>query len=40
MIADYPEYYVPTVIKDLTTGSVLTTELVPGMPLDKCFGLR
>lgn len=39
MIADYPEYYVPTVIKDLTTGSVLTTELVPGMPLDKCFGL-
>ncbi|XP_018796940.1 PREDICTED: aarF domain-containing protein kinase 4 [Bactrocera latifrons] len=39
MIAPYPEYYVPTVIKDLTTGSVLTTELVPGVPLDKCFDL-
>uniref|UniRef100_A0A0A1XBV9 Chaperone activity of bc1 complex-like, mitochondrial n=1 Tax=Zeugodacus cucurbitae TaxID=28588 RepID=A0A0A1XBV9_ZEUCU len=39
MIAAYPEYYVPTVIKDLTTSSVLTTELVPGVPLDKCFEL-
>nr|XP_014091468.1 atypical kinase COQ8B, mitochondrial [Bactrocera oleae] len=39
MIAAYTEYYVPTVIKDLTTGSVLTTELVPGVPLDKCFDL-
>ncbi|XP_011212028.2 atypical kinase COQ8B, mitochondrial [Bactrocera dorsalis] len=39
MITPYPEYYVPTVIKDLTTGSVLTTELVPGVPLDKCFDL-
>ncbi|XP_055904964.1 atypical kinase COQ8B, mitochondrial [Eupeodes corollae] len=37
MIAPYPEYYVPTVIKDMTTTSVLTTELVPGVPLDKCF---
>ncbi|XP_055854245.1 atypical kinase COQ8B, mitochondrial isoform X2 [Episyrphus balteatus] len=37
MIAPYPEYYVPTVIKDMTTASVLTTELVPGVPLDKCF---
>ncbi|XP_039959413.1 atypical kinase COQ8B, mitochondrial [Bactrocera tryoni] len=39
MITPYPEYYVPAVIKDLTTGSVLTTELVPGVPLDKCFDL-
>ncbi|XP_054730257.1 atypical kinase COQ8B, mitochondrial [Anastrepha obliqua] len=39
MISPYPEYYVPTVIKELTTGNVLTTELVPGVPLDKCFDL-
>ncbi|XP_067634720.1 atypical kinase COQ8B, mitochondrial isoform X2 [Eurosta solidaginis] len=39
MIASYPEYYVPLVIKELTTSSVLTTELVPGVPLDKCFDL-
>lgn len=37
MIAQYPEYYVPTVVKNMTTASVLTTELVPGVPLDKCF---
>ncbi|XP_041566091.1 atypical kinase COQ8B, mitochondrial [Drosophila elegans] len=39
MIAPYPEYYVPRVVRDLTTSSVLTTELVPGLPLDKCFDL-
>ncbi|XP_037809181.1 atypical kinase COQ8B, mitochondrial [Lucilia sericata] len=37
MVAPYNEYYVPSVIRDLTTSSVLTTELVPGVPLDKCF---
>ena len=37
MIAPYKEYYVPKVIKELTTSSILTTELVPGVPLDKCF---
>lgn len=40
MIAAYPEYYVPIVIKQMTTANVLTTELVPGVPLDKCFDLR
>ncbi|KAH8266539.1 hypothetical protein KR026_002802 [Drosophila bipectinata] len=39
MIAPYPEYYVPRVIQELTTSSVLTTEYVPGVPLDKCFDL-
>ncbi|XP_017137999.1 atypical kinase COQ8B, mitochondrial [Drosophila miranda] len=39
MIAPYPEYYVPRVVRDLTTSSVLTTELIPGVPLDKCFDL-
>lgn len=40
MVAPYKEYYVPSVIKELTTSSVLTTELVPGVPLDKCFEMR
>lgn len=40
MISPYPEYYVPKVVRELTTSSVLTTELVPGVPLDKCFDLR
>ncbi|EDW72182.1 uncharacterized protein Dwil_GK10272 [Drosophila willistoni] len=39
MVTNYPEYYVPKVIRELTTSSVLTTELVPGVPLDKCFDL-
>ena len=39
MIAHYPEYYVPKVIRELTTKSILTTEFVPGYPLDKCFEL-
>lgn len=40
LIKPYPEYYVPTVTKDMTTSNVLTTELVPGVPLDKCFEMR
>ncbi|XP_064555389.1 atypical kinase COQ8B, mitochondrial [Drosophila montana] len=39
MISPYKEYYVPKVVRELTTSSVLTTELVPGVPLDKCFEL-
>ncbi|EDW05793.1 atypical kinase COQ8B, mitochondrial [Drosophila mojavensis] len=39
MISPYKEYYVPKVVRELTTASVLTTELVPGVPLDKCFEL-
>lgn len=40
MIANYKEYRVPKVIRELSTKSILTTELVPGVPLDKCFDLR
>ena len=40
MVKPYPEYHVPKVVKDLSTKSVLTTELLPGVPLDKCFDLR
>lgn len=40
MIAPYPEYRVPKIIRQLTTKSVITTELVPGVPVDKCFELE
>ncbi|XP_059618185.1 atypical kinase COQ8B, mitochondrial [Phlebotomus argentipes] len=39
MVAHFPQYRVPRVIRDLTTQSILTTELVPGVPLDQCFDL-
>lgn len=40
MIKDYPEFKVPIVAKDLTTERVITTEFVPGVPMDHCFELR
>lgn len=40
MIQRYKEFYVPQVYTELTTARVLTTEFVPGVPMDQCFGLR
>lgn len=40
MIRNYHEYKVPRVMKDLTTARVITTEFVPGVPMDSCFDLR
>lgn len=40
MIENYKEYRVPKVVRELSTKSIITTELVPGVPLDKCFDLR
>lgn len=40
MIKSYSEFKVPQVYHDLTTARVLTTEFVPGVPMDSCFGLR
>lgn len=40
MIAAHKEYRVPKVIRELSTKAILTTELVPGVPLDKCFEMR
>lgn len=40
MIDKHAEYYVPKVRREVSTKNVLTTELVPGVPLDKCFELR
>ncbi|XP_062565500.1 atypical kinase COQ8B, mitochondrial [Armigeres subalbatus] len=39
MIQHMPEFRVPKVIKSLTSKNILTTELVPGVPMDKCFHL-
>uniref|UniRef100_A0A182JNH9 ABC1 atypical kinase-like domain-containing protein n=1 Tax=Anopheles christyi TaxID=43041 RepID=A0A182JNH9_9DIPT len=39
MIRHMPEYRVPRVVKELTSKNVLTTELVPGVPMDRCFDL-
>lgn len=39
MVAPYPEYRVPRVVRELTTENVITTELVPGISVDKCFDL-
>lgn len=39
MIRPYGEYRVPKVVRSLTTGTVLTSEFVPGVPVDKCFGM-
>lgn len=39
MIAPYSEYRVPQVRRELTTSTVLTSEFVPGVPVDKCFEL-
>lgn len=40
MIRHMPEYRVPRVVKELTSKNVLTTELVPGVPMDRCFDMR
>lgn len=40
MVKKHKKYRVPRVIRGVTTKSILTTELVPGVPLDKCFELR
>lgn len=40
MIRKYTEYRVPEVMKQFTTKSILTTELMPGIPVDKSFDMR
>ncbi|XP_077303023.1 ubiquinone biosynthesis protein COQ8, mitochondrial [Arctopsyche grandis] len=39
LLEPYEEYYVPTVVDDLSSQQVLTTELIEGLPLDKCFDM-
>lgn len=40
MIKNYPQFKVPKVINDVTTARVITTEFVPGVPMDACFSMR
>ena len=39
VLSQYPEYHVPTVFPELSTGQVLTTEYITGLTIDKCLGL-
>jgi aarF domain-containing kinase len=40
MIKSHPQFKVPKVYSDLSTPRVLTTEFVPGVPMDSCFNMR
>ncbi|CAD6217207.1 GSCOCG00004724001-RA-CDS [Cotesia congregata] len=37
LLAPYPEYYVPTIVDELCSNQVLTSELIDGVPVDKCI---
>lgn len=39
LLEPYKEYYVPHVVDNLSSQQVLTTELIEGFPLDKCFDM-
>nr|XP_046229311.1 atypical kinase COQ8A, mitochondrial [Scatophagus argus] len=39
LLKDHPFFYVPEVIEELSSRHVLTTELVPGFPLDQADSL-
>lgn len=39
LLKDHPFFYVPDVIDELSSRHVLTTELVPGFPLDQADDL-
>lgn len=39
LLQPFEEYYVPRTYRELCTKQVLTTELIEGLPLDKCFNM-
>lgn len=39
LVEPYPYYFVPSVIDELSTGQILTTELIEGIPVDKCVDM-
>ncbi|XP_069156096.1 atypical kinase COQ8B, mitochondrial [Procambarus clarkii] len=39
LVKPYPEYYVPEVVSELCTSQVFTTELIDGIPVDKCVDM-
>ncbi|XP_011156488.1 atypical kinase COQ8B, mitochondrial isoform X1 [Solenopsis invicta] len=40
LVMPYPDYYVPAVIDDLSTKQVFTTEMIEGIPVDKCVDMN
>uniref|UniRef100_A0A1B6HZJ3 ABC1 atypical kinase-like domain-containing protein n=3 Tax=Homalodisca liturata TaxID=320908 RepID=A0A1B6HZJ3_9HEMI len=36
LLKDYQDYYIPRIIDNLCTPQILTTELIEGVPVDKC----
>ncbi|CAK9801574.1 Atypical kinase COQ8B, mitochondrial [Anthophora plagiata] len=39
LIESYSDYYVPAVIDELSTSQVFVTEMVEGIPIDKCTSM-
>nr|CAD7395536.1 unnamed protein product [Timema poppensis] len=39
LVQPYPDYFVPRVIDELCTAQIFTTELIDGLPIDKCTDL-
>ncbi|KAF3427913.1 hypothetical protein E2986_00180 [Frieseomelitta varia] len=39
LVKPYSDYYVPAVIDELSTSQIFTTELVEGIPVDKCTNM-
>lgn len=40
LIKGYQQFKVPKVFNDVSTNRVITTEFVPGVPMDACFNMR
>nr|CAD7438825.1 unnamed protein product [Timema bartmani] len=39
LVQPYPDYFVPRVVDELSTAQIFTTELIDGLPIDKCADL-
>ncbi|XP_045101129.1 atypical kinase COQ8B, mitochondrial-like isoform X2 [Portunus trituberculatus] len=37
LVKPHPDFYVPEVIPELSTPQIITTELIAGIPVDKCI---
>ncbi|XP_066981627.1 uro-adherence factor A [Macrobrachium rosenbergii] len=39
LIRPYPEFYVPEIVPELCTAQIFTSELIEGVPVDKCIDM-
>nr|XP_012152583.1 PREDICTED: aarF domain-containing protein kinase 4 isoform X5 [Megachile rotundata] len=39
LMQPYPDYYVPATIDELSTSQIFTTEMIDGIPVDKCMNM-